>query len=116
MRRTKRMSRLAFVAALLAFAAAAEIASAGDIELGPVRRFADERSARAACAPDGVVWADAATGFFYPRFHPDYAKSPHGAFTCYLEAKKADYWSLTPDGEEGHKGREFPLFFCYTCS
>jgi len=108
--------RQAAAAALVAFASSASPASAGDIELGPVRRFADEPSARAACAPDGVVWADSASGFFYPKFHPDYGKSPHGAFTCFSEAKKADYWGLTPDGEDGHEGREFPLFFCYTCS
>jgi hypothetical protein len=116
MPQTKTARRVAWVSALIVIAAVRDVASAGDIELGPIRRFPDEGSARAACAPDGVVWADAKSGFFYPEFHPDYGKSPHGAFTCYHEAKKADYWSLTPEGEDGHGGREFPLFFCYTCS
>jgi hypothetical protein len=88
----------------------------GEIKLGSIRRFADETSARAACSPDGVVWADDKTGFFYPKFHPDYGKSRHGAYTCYHEAEKADYWSLTPGSDDSRKGREFPLFFCYGCS
>jgi hypothetical protein len=88
----------------------------GEIELGSIRRFADETSARAACSPGGVVWADANTGFFYPKFHPDYGKSRHGVYTCYHEAEKPDYWSLTSCSNDARKGREFPLLFCYACS
>jgi len=92
------------------------ITGTGDIELGAIPRFADEHAARAACGADPVVWADSKTGFFYPKFFQDYGKTPHGVYTCYSRAKKADYWSLTPASDGGHKGREFPLFFCYTCS
>jgi hypothetical protein len=92
------------------------ITGTGDIELGQVRRFASEGAAHAGCAPDAVVWADSKTGFYYPKFFSDYGKTRHGAYTCYRDAKKADYWSLTPASDGGHKGREFPLFFCYTCS
>src|ERR1700685_2358265 len=72
-----------------------------EIKLGPIRRFADEISARAACSPDGVVWTDAETGFCSPMFLTDYGKSRHGAYTCYHEAEKADYWSLTPGSDDG---------------
>ena len=92
------------------------ITGTGDIELGAIPRYADENSARSACSPDAVVWADSKTGFFYPKFFADYGKTQHGAYTCYRQAKKADYWSLTPASDGGHKGREFPLFFCYACS
>jgi len=87
-----------------------------DIKLGSIPRFADEASARAGCGADPVVWADRKSGFFYPKFHPDFGKTASGAYTCYSQAKKADYWSLTPDGDSGRKGREFPLFFCTQCS
>jgi len=78
--------------------------------------YACEGAARAACGNDPVVWADSHSGFFYPRFHSDFGKTPHGAFTCYGLAKKADYWSFTPEGDGGRQGREFPLMFCNLCS
>jgi hypothetical protein len=87
-----------------------------EIKLGDIPRYADEASAIAACAPDGVVWADRKNGFYYPKFFADYGKTRYGAYTCFKQAEKADYWSLTPESDGGHKGREFPLFFCYTCS
>jgi hypothetical protein len=90
--------------------------SDSEIKLGSIPRFADESSAMAACSPDGVVWADKKNGFFYPKFLPQYGKTEHGTFTCYRQAKDADYWSLAPTYEDGHRGREFPLFFCYACS
>src|ERR1700677_412487 len=118
--RKMRISSLMIIAALAASITPAfgedGGSGTGEIKLGAIRRFADENSARAACSPDGVVWADAKTGFFYPKFHPDYGKSRHGAYTCYHEAEKADYWSLTPGSDDARKGREFPLFFCYACS
>jgi hypothetical protein len=92
------------------------ITGTGDIELGNIPRFASEETAKAACVPDGVVWADSKTGFYYPKYFADYGKTSHGAYTCYHDAQKADYWSLTPASDGGHKGREFPLFFCYACS
>ena len=87
-----------------------------EIELGDIPHFADEASALAHCKPDGVVWADRKTGFYYPKFYNDYGKTQYGTYTCFKQAVKADYWSLTPASEGGHKGREFPLFFCYSCS
>jgi hypothetical protein len=90
--------------------------SSSDIPLGDIPRFSDEGSARAACGADPVVWADRKSGFFYPKFHPDFGTTATGAYTCYSRAKKADYWSLTPDGDGGREGREFPLMFCTQCS
>jgi hypothetical protein len=87
-----------------------------EIELGDVPHFADEASALAFCKPDGVVWADRKTGFYYPKFFKDYGKTEHGTYTCYNQAVKADYWSPTPASSGGHKGREFPQFFCYSCT
>ena len=75
-----------------------------------------EAAAQAACSPDGVVWADSHSGFYYPKFFPEYGKTEHGAFTCYKQAEKADYWGLSPASDVGRKGREFPLFFCTACS
>lgn len=87
-----------------------------EIDLGEIEKYADEAAALAACAPDAVVWADRKTGFYYPKFFADYGKTAHGAYTCFKVAKDADYWSLTPASDGGHKGRVFPEFFCYTCS
>ncbi len=87
-----------------------------EIPLGAIPHFPDEASARAACGADPVVWADRKSGFFYPKFHPDFGKTASGNYTCYSQAKKADYWSLIPDGEGGREGREFPLIFCTQCS
>jgi hypothetical protein len=91
-------------------------AASNDIKLGDIPRYSDESAARAACGDDPVVWADSYSGFFYPKFHLDYGKTAHGAYACYGQAKKADYWSLTPDGDGGREGREFPLIFCNGCS
>lgn len=87
----------------------------GDIELGPIPKYADEAEASSACGPDPVVWADSKTGFYYPKFFQDDGRTAHGAYTCYSKAQKADYWSLTPTAD-GHKGRQFPLIFCTQCS
>jgi hypothetical protein len=105
--------------AVLAFPVIAEEAEQPtfDIDLGAISRFATETDALAACKPDGVVWADRKTGFYYPKFFNDYGKTEYGAYTCYKQALDADYWSLTPASSGGHKGREFPLvFICNTCS
>jgi hypothetical protein len=88
----------------------------GEIELGAIPKYADEAAARAACQPDGVVWADSKTGFYYPKFLEQYGKTRHGAYTCFKQAEKADYWGLGPTSDDARKGREFPLFFCYSCS
>jgi len=120
MRLHRLFSRIAVVAAFVALAlpgiAGDSNSGTAEIALGQIPRYGDESTAQAACAPDGVVWADSKTGFFYPRFHDAYGKTPHGVFTCYSQAKKADYWSLTPDSDWGHKGREFPLIFCDACT
>ena len=108
---------LVVFAALVARAGAEEAKNSGsEIKLGAIPHYASESAAISACSPDGVVWADRKTGFFYAKFLPQYGATEHGTFTCYRQAKDADYWSLTPTAEDGHKGREFPLFFCYTCS
>lgn len=83
-----------FAAALLASATTA-LAADDDIKLGPVTGYSTEAQAAASC-PDGVVWADRKTGFYYPKFSPDYGVTPDGTFTCYKQAKKADYWGLGP--------------------
>ena len=90
-------------------------AASSEIELGEIPHYADEDAARTACQPDSVVWADQKNGFYYPKFFSDYGKTQHGPYTCYKQAKKADYWSLTPASDGGHKGREFPMFFCTAC-
>jgi hypothetical protein len=91
-------------------------AASSEIPLGDIPRYPDETSARANCGDDPVVWADRKSGFFYPKFHPDFGKTAHGAYTCYGRAKKADYWSLVPEGDGGREGREFPLIFCTQCT
>jgi hypothetical protein len=109
---------LAFAALLISIAHALAGESNADkfeIPLGEIPRFADEASARAACASDPVVWADRKSGFFYPKFFSEYGKTLHGAYTCLKRARDADYWNLAPEFS-GHEGREFPEFFCYTCS
>ena len=107
--------RLAIAASALAGLAQAQAAS-DDIKLGEIPRYRDEGAARAACGDDPEVWADRHSGFFYPKFHSDFGKTPRGAYTCYTRAKAADYWSLTPEGDSGREGREFPLMFCNGCS
>ena len=99
---------------------ASEIGDSGakfEIDLGPVERFSSEASAAAACRPDGVVWADRKTGYFYPKFSREYGASKYGAFTCYKQAVEADYWGWgVISNVGGHKGREFPdKFPCATC-
>ena len=71
----------------------------------------------ATCRPDGVVWADRKTGYFYPKFSREYGNSRYGVFTCYKQAVGADYWGWgVIDNIGGHKGREFPdRFPCTTC-
>ncbi len=91
-------------------------AASSEIPLGDIPRYSDDKAARAACGDDPVVWADQRSGFFYPRFHPDFGKTAHGVYTCYGRAKKADYWSLVPEGDGGREGREFPQIFCTQCS
>jgi len=119
MRRWWRVAGLAAVT-FLAFGTVHSLAEdAGEtkfeIPLGDVPRFTDEASAVAACQPDGVVWADRKTGFYYPKFYADYGTTKFGFYTCYKQAVKADYWSLTPASDGGHKGRTFPQFFCGAC-
>ena len=87
-----------------------------EIPLGDIPHYADEQSAKKACSPDGVVWADRKNGFYYPKFFQDYGKTAYGTYTCHHDAVAADYWSLTPASDGGHKGRQFPEFFCYVCS
>ena len=101
--------------ALAAFAAAAPLRAetSAAIKLGDIPRYADEASARAGCGADPVVWADRKSGFFYPAFHPDYGKTSDGAFTCFSRAKKADYWSLVPDGDFGPRGPRISRVFLH---
>jgi hypothetical protein len=108
--------RLALAAACALDLQASARAASDDIKLGDIPRYPTEAAARAACGADPVVWADSRSGFFYPKFHSDFGKTAHGAYACYNQAKKADYWSLTPEGDGGREGREFPLMFCNGCS
>lgn len=96
-----------FAAGIIASATIA-LAADDDIKLGPVTGYSTEAQAAASC-PDGVVWADRKTGFYYPKFSPDYGVTPDGTFTCYKQAKKADYWGLgTSDSLASRRGRVFP--------
>jgi len=108
--------RLLLPIALLTALSPSAGAGSSEIPLGDIPQYSDETSARAGCGNDPVVWADRKSGFFYPKFHPDFGKTPHGAYTCYGRAKKADYWGLVPEGDGGREGREFPLIFCTQCS
>ena len=108
---------------IFSFFFAASLASADDqqtdkfeIPLGDVHQYADELSAKKACGHDGVVWADRKSGFYYPKFFEDYGHTKYGFYTCHKAAVAADYWSLTPESDGGHKGRTFPQNFCLTCS
>ena len=80
-----------------------------EIALGAVQGFADEPTARQACRPDGIVWADRKTGFYYPRFAPEFGRSTTGVFTCLKQAKKADYWGFGPAALLTDRGRVFPI-------
>ena len=96
---------------LLALVAIPSLAQADDdeIKLGTVMGYPNEAVASAAC-PDGVVWADRKSGFYYPRFAPEYGVTPNGVFTCYKQAKSADYWGLgTSDSLASRRGRVFPF-------
>ncbi len=56
------------------------------------------------------MWADRKSGFYYPRFAPEYGVTPDGVFTCYKQAKSADYWGLgTSDSLASRRGRVFPF-------
>ena len=80
------------------------------IHLGPLLTFHGEDTARAACAPDAVVWADRRTGYYYPRFMPEYGNSPDGAFACYHAAESADYWGFGTAGSmNSRRNRTFPV-------
>ena len=96
---------------LLALLAVPSLARAGndEIKLGTVTEYPNEAAASAAC-PDGVVWADRKSGFYYPKFAPEYGVTPNGVFTCYKQAKSADYWGLgTSDSLASRRGRVFPF-------
>ena len=88
-----------------------------EIELGPIASYPTEAVAAQACAPDGVVWTDRKTGYYYPKFVKEYGATPRGTFTCLKGAVAADYWGwgvISTIG--GHKGREFPdRFPCTQC-
>ena len=105
-----RCSVLLVVVGLASPAIAGDVAS--EFGLGAVPGFDDEADARLHCQGDGVVWADRKTGFFYPKFAPEYGASGTGTFTCYKAAKKADYWSLGGGGDAmagSRQGRVFPF-------
>jgi hypothetical protein len=113
-----RISGLVVLPALAASGATAPAEHSGsvrdDIQLGPIRRFADERSAEPPArrtASSGQTPRPVSS-----KIHPDYDKSRQGAYTCYTEAKKAVYWSLTPDSDDRRKGRDFPRFFYFSCT
>ncbi len=96
---------------LLALVAMPSLARADDdeIKLGTIMGYPNEAAASAAC-PDGVVWADRKSGFYYPKFAPEYGVTPNGVFTCYKQAKSADYWGLgTSDNLASRRGRVFPF-------
>lgn len=96
---------------LLALVAGPSLARAGDdeIKLGTVTGYPNEAAASAAC-PDGVVWADRNSGFYYPKFAPEYGVTPNSVFTCYKQARSADYWGLgTSDSLASRRGRVFPF-------
>lgn len=79
------------------------------IELGPIPHFDTDEARR--CAGDIVVWADAGTGYFYPKSRPEYGHTSNGTFTCLAAALAANYWDVNPfSGFGGAKiGREFPI-------
>ncbi len=110
---SKLLSDIAAIAIVLAcssLAGAEQLKVADDeIALGAVQGFADEPTARQACTPDGIVWADRKTGFYYPRFAPEYGTSKNGVFTCLKQAKAADYWGFGPAALLSDRGRVFPL-------
>lgn len=92
-------------------------ADPSEIDLGPIPQYLSEALAANACTPDGVVWTDRKTGYYYPKFVREYGKTPRGTFTCLQAAITADYWGwgvISSIG--GHKGREFPdRFPCTEC-
>ncbi len=107
---------LAFV--LVATAAQAQRSDdpAYDFKLGDVDHFKTETEASEACKGDAVVWADEYTTFYYPKYLKQYGTTGHGTYTCFKQAKKADYWGVgSSEGLEG-SGREFPIEPCPSCS
>ncbi len=109
----KLASRYRAFAPLLVLLALACPAVAGDVAsefgLGTVPTYPDERQAQSKCGGDAVVWVDRRTGFYYPKFAPEYGVSPSGSFTCYKQAKRADYWGFGPSAEMEGRGRVFPI-------
>jgi hypothetical protein len=87
-----------------------------DFQLGDVDHFSTEAEATRACKGDAVVWADQYTTFYYPKYLKQYGTTSHGTYTCFNQAKKADYWGVgASEGLEG-SGREFPIESCPSCS
>lgn len=119
MRATARRAGLVAIALLGASSAASTSSAFGaraedadrlpPLELGRIPQFPSETDAHQFCPHDVVVWADPASGYFYPHWHPKYARSPGGTFTCLREAKRAAYWNINPFADDPERGREFPI-------
>ena len=105
------------IMAALALPAMAGDDVASEFGLGSVTGFPTERQAQAGCGGDGVVWADRRTGFYYPKFAPEYGNSPTGSYTCFKQAKKANYWGLGggSDSMASREGRTFPFTNADVC-
>jgi hypothetical protein len=86
-----------------------------DLEIGGINTYATETEARSACGGDTVVWADRYAGYyFFPR-EAQYGHTSQGAFACWHNAKKGNYWDTSPMSSmgEAHPGRQFPQSFTH---
>jgi hypothetical protein len=82
-----------------------------ELEFGAIRTFTSEGAAKAHCGKDTVVWADRYAGYYFFAREDQYGRTKDGAYACWHEARRANYWSSSPMGSigEGHgPGRIFP--------
>ena len=85
-----------------------------ELRIGSIRTFTDEHAAAAACGRDPVVWADRYAGYYYFPREPQYGHTADGAFACFYNVRRNNYWGTGPMSSmgEGHgAGRQFPDHF-----
>lgn len=85
-----------------------------ELRIGPIKTYTDRRQANAACGHDPVVWADRYAGYYYFSHEPQFGHTTEGAFACFHNVRKNNYWGTGPMSSmgEGHgPGRQFPDHF-----
>lgn len=82
-----------------------------DLRIGGIKTYPTQDLARLACHDDPVVWADRYAGYIYFPREDEFAHTRQGAFACFHNARKGNYWTTGPMSSigDGHgPGRQFP--------